>query len=397
MLNSLPTKERLGSIYESMPTKEQLIAAYTDGELRADLVQSTLSAAGADAFLSESQRSALTGLVKDGETADLIKEAALYYPTLSEKYHDYAPLVADAKEAVAARVVLARSAEGRSELIAEGKDLATEKLIAPVKEMAAEKIFAPAKARAAPFLTKVADKKASLVEKKEAILADKRLCRALEALQEAREHPNETAAALKATAISLLQYDKVAEYREYIQSDAFAEDTRQLVTESLPALAKDAAEQGLEKVRVKATALSSDLQSSVELLISSLSQPSGFETPDLSTTIERALSLAVKARSLLSDVTLHASSLSKNTASSRAALEKLAALIAPPANPEAVTAMTETAEATLATTNETDTNETDTNETDTNETDTNETDTNETDTDSLVTVDAGAGHTEVIS
>jgi len=382
MLNSLPTKERLGSIYESMPTKEQLIAAYTDGELRADLVQSTLSAAGADAFLSESQRSALTGLVKDGETADLIKEAALYYPTLSEKYHDYAPLVADAKEAVAARVVLARSAEGRSELIAEGKDLATEKLIAPVKEMAAEKIFAPAKARAAPFLTKVADKKASLVEKKEAILADKRLCRALEALQEAREHPNETAAALKATAISLLQYDKVAEYREYIQSDAFAEDTRQLVTESLPALAKDAAEQGLEKVRVKATALSSDLQSSVELLISSLSQPSGFETPDLSTTIERALSLAVKARSLLSDVTLHASSLSKNTASSRAALEKLAALIAPPANPEAVTAMTETAEATLATTNETDTNETDT---------------NETDTDSLVTVDAGAGHTDVIS
>jgi len=383
MLNSLPTKERLGSIYESMPTKEQLIAAYTDGELRADLVQSTLSAAGADAFLSESQRSALTGLVSYGETADLIKEAALYYPTLSEKYHDYAPLVADAKEAVAARVVLARSAEGRSELIAEGKDLATEKLIAPVKEMAAEKIFAPAKARAAPFLTKVADKKASLVEKKEAILADKRLCRALEALQEAREHPTETAAALKATAISLLQYDKVAEYREYIQSDAFAEDTRQLVTESLPALAKDAAEQGLEKVRVKATALSSDLQSSVELLISSLSQPSGFETPsapDLSTTIERALSLAVKARSLLSDVTLHR--LSKNTASSRAALEKLAALIAPPANPEAVTAMTETAEATLATTNETDTNETDT---------------NETDTDSLVTVDAGAGHTEVIS
>ena len=377
MLNSLPTKERLGSIYESMPTKEQLIAAYTDGELRADLVQSTLSAAGADAFLSESQRSALTGLVKDGETADLIKEAALYYPTLSEKYHDYAPLVADAKEALAARVVLARSAEGRSELIAEGKDLATEKLIAPVKEMAAEKIFVPAKARAAPFLTKVADKKASLVEKKEAILADKRLCRALEALQEAREHPTETAAALKATAISLLQYDKVAEYREYIQSDAFAEDTRQLVTESLPALAKDAAEQGLEKVRVKATALSSELQSSVELLISSLSQPSGFETPNLSTTIERALSLAVQARSLLSDVTLHASSLSKNTASSRAALEKLAALIAPPANPEAVTAMTETAEATLATTNETDTNETD--------------------TDSLVTVDAGAGHTEVIS
>ena len=369
MLNSLPTKERLGSIYESMPTKEQLIAAYTDGELRADLVQSTLSAAGADAFLSESQRSALTGLVKDGETADLIKEAALYYPTLSEKYHDYAPLVADAKEAVAARVALARSAEGRSELIAEGKDLATEKLIAPVKEMAAEKIFAPAKARAAPFLTKVADKKASLVEKKEAILADKRLCRALEALQEAREHPTETAAALKATAISLLQYDKVAEYREYIQSDAFAEDTRQLVTESLPALAKDAAEQGLEKVRVKATALSS-----------SLSQPSGFETPsapDLSTTIERALSLAVQARSLLSDVTLSAARLSKNTASSRAALEKLAALIAPPANPEAVTAMTETAEATLATTNETDTNETD--------------------TDSLVTVDAGAGHTEVIS
>ena len=68
-----------------------------------------------------------------------------------------------------------------------------------VKELA-EKFVA---ARAAPYLTKVADKRATLVETKEAILADKRLSRALEALAMARDHPIETAAALKASAISL--------------------------------------------------------------------------------------------------------------------------------------------------------------------------------------------------
>ena len=49
----------------------------------------------------------------------------------------------------------------------------------------------------------------------------------------------------------------MGKYREYIHSDAFAADMRQLVTESIPALAKEVADQG-ETVRAKATALSSD-------------------------------------------------------------------------------------------------------------------------------------------
>ena len=162
-------------------------------------------------------------------------------------------------------------------------------------------------ARAAPYLTKVADKKAALVETKEAILADKRLSRALEALAMARDHPTETAVALKASAISLLQYDKVAEYRDYVQ-ETFATD---LVAKFAPQLSGpdlgDAAQHGITRVRATMAALSTELYSFPH---------------------ERVNVLSFKARSLLSELTLQASQL-PNAESTQAALASLAKLLAP--------------------------------------------------------------------
>ena len=78
---------------------------------------------------------------------------------------------------VAARVTRAREgADGRAAVLAEGKELATERIVVP------------ARAAAAPYIAKIADRKAALVEKKEALLADKRLARALDALHEAHAH-----------------------------------------------------------------------------------------------------------------------------------------------------------------------------------------------------------------
>ena len=273
MLDALPS--RLGAMYQSIPTKDRLCEiatlAYHDGEARASLVGSTLHSAGADRFLSEAQLLAVSELVQDGDATALIAEGK----KAAETYLSKAALV-EKKEAV----------------------------LVDVKELAAEKFVA---ARAAPYLTKVADKKAALVETKEAILADKRLSRALEALAMARDHPTETAVALKASAISLLQYDKVAEYRDYVQ-ETFATD---LVAKFAPQLSGpdlgDAAQHGITRVRATMAALSTELYSFPH---------------------ERVNVLSFKARSLLSELTLQASQL-PNAESTQAALASLAKLLAP--------------------------------------------------------------------
>ena len=64
--------------------------------------------------------------------------------------------------------------------------------------LTAEKIIV---SRLAAYLAAMADKKAAFVEKTEE-MSDK--------IHEARAHSAETAAALKASAVSLLNYDKVA-------------------------------------------------------------------------------------------------------------------------------------------------------------------------------------------
>ena len=298
-LHSLPSSAGLSSMFESLPSKEALLHVYHNGEARAEFVGTTLKTTGADRYFSETQLSALTGLVKEGDSTELIKEVLLYCPTLCEKYDSYAPIVVGAKEAVSARIDQARNPDRRPELIAEGKLV--------IKDVAA------------PYLSKIADKKAALLANK--TLADKRLTCALQALQAAREHPAETAAALKATALDLLQYDKVAEYRDYIQTDAFASDTlalasrtHQLVTEALPSLAHNAAKQSIESLRARAAALSTEARSLLDR--------------ESTCAIERALLLNAKARSLLSELALHVAH-HPQAGRSREPLESLAEFIAP--------------------------------------------------------------------
>ena len=211
----------------SIPSKDELYdyaARAYDPESRVPLVEAVLNKVGVDKYLDEKQ--ALTtyelapntrrstvpvslrpthagtlrrrvatqvealatcttaaGLVK--EAPALLERAAprLYekgsglFEKSKEKYEELVPVVAEYKEAVAARVTLAREgADGRAAVLAEGKELATERIVVP------------ARAAAAPYIAKIADRKAALVEKKEALLADKRLARALDALHEAHAH-----------------------------------------------------------------------------------------------------------------------------------------------------------------------------------------------------------------
>lgn len=185
--------------------------------------------------------------------------------------------------------------------------------------------MSPAKKKAAPYIQKLADKRAAIVEKKDALLADKRLVRAMEALKEAREHPKETAASLKASALDLIKYEKLAEYREYVQSEAFAVDTRRMVQEDLPALVRSAAENGMTTLQAKASALSAEIERSAESLKAALSKPGDIFT-DVPA-LERLVSLALSARALLADVTLRSSDYLPQAAKSR--LEALAAYIRP--------------------------------------------------------------------
>ena len=243
------------------------------------------------------------------------KGTDLYEKTI-ERYEKYAPVVIAAKDVMASKVALARDADGRRELLAEGKELAEARIVSPAKE------------KAAPYIQKLAEKKAAILEKKDAILADKRLVRALDALKEARQHPAETAASLKATALDLIKYEKLAEYREYVQSEAFAADTRRLVQEDLPALARSAAEKGMTTLQNKATILSAEIERSAEAIKTALAKPGDLLT-DVPV-LERLLSVTIKARSLLADLAFRSCDYLPSGAKER--LQWLAAYISPEAS-----------------------------------------------------------------
>jgi len=74
-----------------------------------------------------------------------------------------------------------------------------------------------------------------------------------------REHPMETSTNLKATAIDLLKYDSLAQYREYVLSEEFQADTLKLIKVELPTIASVAAARGVEQVKLSATSLASDI------------------------------------------------------------------------------------------------------------------------------------------
>jgi len=120
-------------------------------------------------------------------------------------------------------------------------------------EMASEKVIKPTKEFAIPYVAKLKAKRADLV-------ASKRYEQAVSALQAVREHPLETAIELRAKAIDLLQYEKFASYREYVQSEEFQADTRRLVQLELPTIALDAASRGLDKVKQGAAMLATEIE-----------------------------------------------------------------------------------------------------------------------------------------
>mmetsp|Transcript_7358 Transcript_7358/g.23159 ORF Transcript_7358/g.23159 Transcript_7358/m.23159 type:complete len:353 (+) Transcript_7358:346-1404(+) len=319
----------------SIPSKDELYdyaARAYDPESRVPLVEAVLNKVGADKYLDEKQVEALAtcttaaGLVK--EAPALLERAAprLYekgsglFEKSKEKYEELVPVVAEYKEAVAARVTLAREgADGRAAVLAEGKELATERIVVP------------ARAAAAPYIAKIADRKAALVEKKEALLADKRLARALDALHEARAHPVATAEALRETACDLLQYEKLVAYREYVLSDAFARDTRRLVQEDLPSLARGAAQHSLDRLHAATAALSEEL---ADGKVSGAARAAVQRPAELLAdvqSLDRLVALSGRARVLLSELTLQAARLDSLPVprGARARLEWLAALIAP--------------------------------------------------------------------
>ena len=138
------------------------------------------------------------------------------------------------------------------ELVSEAKELVNSYVIEPATPYVLEKKM-KVELVAAPYIAKVSTTK-------EAILTDKRVEKALEGIKHAREHPQEVVAELKAKAVDLIKYDDLASYREYVQSAEFQEDTRRLIQVELPAIAKDAASKGKEKLALAATTLQAEIE-----------------------------------------------------------------------------------------------------------------------------------------
>ena len=112
-------------------------------------------------------------------------------------------------EAAAPYLEKAKSKEGREELKSSGKEIAAPYLeqgkeiavakLEPYKEMATPYIQ-QGKELAAPYIAK-------LNSTKETIASDKRVQQALAGIKELKEHPRETALALKEKAVDLIKYE----------------------------------------------------------------------------------------------------------------------------------------------------------------------------------------------
>jgi len=148
---------------------------------------------------------------------------------------------------------------------------------------------------------------------------------------EARAHPVATAEALRETALDLLQHEKLVAYREYVLSDAFASDTRRLVQEDLPSLARGAAQHSLDRLHAATAALSEELaDGKVSAAARAAVQRPAELLADVHS-LDRLVALSGRARVLLSELTLQAARLDSLPVprGARARLEWLAALIAP--------------------------------------------------------------------
>jgi hypothetical protein len=210
-----------------------------DDETRPGLIAKGLVTIGAEKVLPPS----IVDYVASLTTYSGLKEKS------SEAYEVALPYIKKAKHG-----------DGRAELVEEAKELVTKTVIEPATPYVMQKKFEidmkvvlPAKAAAAPYIAKVSSTK-------EAIMSDRRVEKALAGIAHVREHPQEVVADLKAKAVDLIKYDDLASYREYVQSPEFAEDTRRLIQVELPAIAKEAAAKGKEKLALTATALQQEIE-----------------------------------------------------------------------------------------------------------------------------------------
>ena len=201
---------------------------YNDVEQRPEMVKQGLTKVGIEKVLGSKEIERLAGWsTRAGLTTEIagVKEVAAPYMKMQTK-----------------------------ELVREGAKLVNSSILQPSLAKVDERLYQPAKVRAAPY---VAPYIARGIDTKDAVLRDERVVKAVASLKEkfaaVRERPADVARELKTTAVDLIKYEKIGEYRAYVCSDDFVADTRRLVKDDLPALALAAARLGKNGVQVGAS------------------------------------------------------------------------------------------------------------------------------------------------
>ena len=101
-------------------------------------------------------------------------------------------------------IAKARSEEGRTELLATGKELAAPYISSYIKDPLEAKV-ASTKEFAAPYVSKVKESSAPYVAKMSAIRRSERVEAMIAAFNDAREHPTERVSELRAKAVDLIK------------------------------------------------------------------------------------------------------------------------------------------------------------------------------------------------
>jgi len=207
---------------------------YNDVEQRPEMVKQGLTKVGIEKVLGSKEIERLAGWsTRAGLTTEIagVKEVAAPYMKMQTK-----------------------------ELVREGAKLVNSSILQPSLAKVDERLYQPAKVRAAPY---VAPYIARGIDTKDAVLRDERVVKAVASLKEkfaaVRERPADVARELKTTAVDLIKYEKIGEYRAYVCSDDFVADTRRLVKDDLPALALAAARLGKNGVQAGAELMKDEL------------------------------------------------------------------------------------------------------------------------------------------
>lgn len=240
--------------------KTSALELYNDTEARPKKVQELLVSVGADKVLSR--------VVCEAKAEKVVAElsALSTLAGLSAKKTELSELAAPYIEK-------AGSADGRKELLSEGKELAAP-YVTPYVEKVQEKINA-GKEFAAPYLSSVKESSAPYMAKLEELRRSERVEAMVLAFQEAREHPAEKVGELRAKAVDLIKYENIKAYRDHVLSAEFQADTARLVKVELPAIASSAAKRGAETIKSSAIALAEEIEGHKDKVKSLVSQ--GYE------------------------------------------------------------------------------------------------------------------------